>query len=799
MTLTIPLTILSRGASFVSSHPRLWAVSVGAALALFGGAAQATQCYQQTGIAITPVSTSVPALSIYHLGDAPQLTVSTTQAISLSAIDYWGNPVTVSATTTPGTNGWSVTLPAQSEIGYFELTATASGGAVGCLQYAVVPSNAPDSRFGVVTQIGFGNPVGLEAAVAAAGIGAVKDSVSFQTAVPQVGGPVTAPAAFDSYMSMLQRDSITPLLVMAFANTLYEPSGSGSFTLPYGNVVNGVSDISGYAAYASGLAARYGNPGLGVSIWNEVDGSFCQGPACTTQVSRAAGYTTLTKSASSAVHKIKGMTVTGGATYGINLPWFESLFYTGANGGCPSVIPTSTPSTNQLLSSIDKLDVHWYSRPEDLDQALQDLTTLATKCGHNKPIVATEVGPGDYRNPSDGYATAVHQTPAEFVREAAVLIGRGVSQMYWYVLNDVTIFMTGDPEDMLQPQNSKNTAYVPNPVYPAYANLISKMAGMTAQTTSTGAMAGNVAPDNRSRIYAFKDHSTGTWVYIAWAVPEMFNADLTNADPTHVSFVAPGPTVISNVMGGQVASYAKGATVNLTLTASPVYVSVTAGTQATFTSTDAPLLASSADDFGTVYPSATPTTGLNGWSYGYIKAPTGGASSVALGFQAGFQPTSWVDGQWVHPNSNLYFNRTQQQPVVGYIGTTPMSTWAVRRWTCPGNGPACTVAITGQAQPTSALGIGVSVLVVANDTVQFEADLIPANGVAPGVSIGSPTNPGQPLVVTVQPGMPIDFDVTTGPGAITGNYDCTTLIVWLANGAPAQNSTKTTKAASKSS
>jgi hypothetical protein len=61
---------------------------------------------------------------------------------------------------------------------------------------------------------------------------------------------------------------------------------------------------------------------------------------------------------------------------------------------------------------------------------------------------------------------------------------------------------------------------------------------------------------------------------------------------------------------------------------------------------------------------------------------------------------------------------------------------------------------------------------------------VPANGVAPGVSISSPSNPLQPLLVTVQPGKPIDFAVTTGPGAIVAGYDSTTLYVWIAN-APA--------------
>jgi hypothetical protein len=753
-------------------------------LALYGGAASAQQCNQQTGISITPISTSTPALSIYHLGDTPRLTVATSQSISLSAVDYWGKPVSLGATTNSTGSAWTVSLPAQNKIGYFELTATASGGAVGCLQYAVVPSSAPDKRFGMTTQMGFSNPVGLEAALTAAGIGAVKDSISWQSAVSKVGAPITVPATFDSYMSLLARDNITPLLTLAFGNPLYEPSGSGVFTLPFGNVVSGQTDISGYAAYAVGMANRYGNPGLGVELWNEVDGTFCQGTACSTLLSRAAAYSTLSKAASTALRAgAKVPTIVGGATYGAPLPWFEDLFYTGVSGGCPSVISTATPATNGLLTAIDQVDVHWYSRPEDLDQALQDLTTLTTRCGHAKPIVATEVGAGDWRSPADGYVTAMHQTPAELVRDAAVLMGRGVSAMYTYVLNDVTVSITGDPENMLVSEN-KNQLYVPTAGYAGYANLIAQMAGMTAQKNGSGAFVGSVAPDNRSKIYAFVNTSAGSQVYIGWSVPEFLNADLNNANPADISFKATGTTTISDVMGQQIATYTAGSTVSLSLTASPVYIAVQGTAPLTFTSTDVALLASSADDFGTAYPAAIPTTGNNNWSYGYIKATTGGASSVTLGFQAGFKPATWSDGSWIIAGSSLVFSQTNQAPFVGYIGTTKMSGWAIRRWTCPSTGPACSVAISGQAQLGSAQSAGVSVLVVANDAVQYLANLVPANGVAPGVSISSPSNPLQPLLVTVQPGKPIDFAVTTGPGAIVAGYDSTTLYVWIAN-APA--------------
>lgn len=796
MAHTIPLTILFRGA-IVRSLPwlRHWALGVVAAAALHGGAANATQCSLQTSLPILPWPIVTPATSIYPLGASPVFMVENFSSPSLSAVDYWGNPITLGATAVETGLGWKVTLPPQEKVGYYELTATA-GGVTGCLQYAVVGPSTPDKRFGVVTQIGFGNPPGLESAVHAAGIGAVKDSLSWQSAKPTVGASLTVPTTFDTYMSTLARDDITPLLVLAFGNPAFEPSGSGDFTLPYGYAGSGQTDISAYAAYGAALAGRYGNPGLGVSIWNEVNGSFCQGPACSTTLSIASAYSTLTKTASAAVHKAApAVSIVGGATYGVTLPWFEDLFYTGTGAGCPTAVPTTTPSTNAILGAIDEIDIHWYGRPEDLDQSLQDLTTLSTKCGGQaRPIVATEVGPNDFRFTTDGYQTGVHQSPNEFVRDAAVLLGRNVAAMYWYVLHEVTMSITGDPENLLQAENSN--LYVPTSTYSAYANLISEMAGMTAQTQSNGSPTGNIAPDNRSKIYAFKNAVAGTQLYIGWAVPEMLNADLTGLNPAHVAFTATGPTTISNVMGQPIATYSSGSSVSLTLTASPVYIEVQGTGVVTFQSTDPALLASSADDFGTVYPAATPTAGIgnNGWSYGWINASTGGASSVALGFQAGFQPATWSDGAWIEPGTPLVLDRNTQAPIDTYVGTTHVSRWAVRRWTCPSTGPACSVAISGQVQLSSALGAGVSVLVIANDTVQYAVNLVPANGVAPGASIGSPANTSEPLLVTVAPGKPIDFAVTTGPGALVDGYDSTGLLVWIANAPQAQSQVKVSSA-----
>jgi len=753
----------------------------------------AAACSADTAVAILPASPTVPAASIYQIGSAPQFTVETAGAITVSAIDYWGRSVAAGASIRSSASSWTITLPVQRTTGYFELrVATSAGGPTGCTSWAVVPSGAPDGRFGINTQVGFGNPPGVERFVRAANIGAVRDSLAWNEVVTSANGAANFPAVYDSYMAALAQDHVAPLLTLAFGNPLFEPAGAGAWTLPYGAKVGVGTDITAFAQYAGDLGRRYGALEAGrlsVAVWNEVDGTFCQGPACASGDARAAAYAALVKATAAATHAAGGVPVpiVGGATYGIPLPWFESLLDAGVEGACPVTVPASTPTTNAIAASIQSLDIHWYGRPEDLANNLIDLETLATRCvGAAKPIVATEFGTSDWRDAADDYAVANAQNANGLVKQAAVMLSYGVSAMYWYVLNDRTIDVAGDPENILRTNDGGNH-YAPNPAYPAYANFIANLKLMTAALDGDKVPVGNISPDDRTRIYPFTDPSGSRRLYIAWAVPEFLNADIRGLNAAPVKFVAPMRTTITDVMGNLLGTYRAGSTVSLSLTASPVYISVEGGWVPRFSTTAPALLASSFDDFGLTYPAsgrAAPEQPSGNWSYGEITAPSGDASAVVPGIQARFVPTkTWLDGYWGDP-AKYYFSVSAagQEPVVVWSGNTPSSMWAVRRWTCPSAGPACRVAISGQAALASTQGAGTRLLIIANDTVQYEGDLIPNGNVQPAASIETAAGTGTAIAVTVAPGEPIDFAVTTGPksnGTLSDEFDYTGLYVWI--------------------
>lgn len=759
-------------------------------------AAYAESCSIDSTLKITPISSTLPAASIYQAGTAPKFSVQSATSITVSAIDYWGNSVSVGSVSTPDGENWTIALPPQRNTGYFELHAAAGNGAeTGCVSWAVVSTGTADPRFGINTQVGFGNPPGIEAFVRQENVGAIRDSLSWAATVAQPAAATTIPASFDTYMQSLATDHIAPLLTLAFGNPAFEPGGAGVFTLPFGNSAAGQTDIAGFAQYGATLAERYAaleGGRLSLAVWNEVNGSFCQGPACATARSRAQAYTALAAATATVAGQVGGMNVpiVGGATYGIPLPWFESLLDRGIAGACPVTVPASTPTTNRLAGIVDALDIHWYGRPEDLPNQLKDLNTLATSCtGARRPIVATEFGSFDYRDSAHNYATATHQNASAIAKQAAVMVSQGVNAMYWYVLSDRTINLPGDPENLLW-SNDGGGHFAPNPAYAAYANLINQLRSFTPVLTNNRQPLGSIAPDSRTQIYPFSNAAATKRVYIAWATPEFLDADIRGLNAAPIQFVTPAAATITDLMGRTIGSYAAGTTVSLSLTTSPVYIAIAGGGIPHFGTTAPALLASSFDDFGLTYPAGgttAPTQPQNSWSYGAILAPSGDASAVVKGTQAGFTPmTAWLDGYWGTP-AKQYFSLTAsgQEPVATTSGNTRMSMWAVRRWTCPATGPDCVVAISGQAALSSANGVGTRLLIIANDTVIYEGDLIPQGGTQPSVSIETAGQTGTPIRVKVAHGAPIDFAVTTGPisnGAIVDEFDYTSIYAWISAG-----------------
>src|SRR3546814_10118122 len=90
-------------------------------------------------------------------------------------------------------------------------------------------------------------------------------------------------------MRALDAHGVEPLLVMDFANKLYDEG-----LTPYSDTAR-----KAYARYAETVIARYRPQLSAVEIWNEYNGSFCKGPC---EKDRPHYYTEMLKQARSEEH-----------------------------------------------------------------------------------------------------------------------------------------------------------------------------------------------------------------------------------------------------------------------------------------------------------------------------------------------------------------------------------------------------------------------------------------------------------------------------------------------------------------
>lgn len=281
-----------------------------------------------------------------------------------------------------------------------------------------INSAPPDHRFGVMTHFAHGwDPVWADIA-ALRGIKTVRDEL-YWDAVEREKGVFAFPRQFDAYMDSLRRNQIAPLIVLSFENRNYDN----------GDTPHTTEAISAFGRYGTEVLKRYGEQIQTVEIWNEYNGTFCKGPAT---ANRAGTYTAMLKEAFAQIKKARPeVTVLGGATAGIPLPYWEKLMQNGA------------------LSSMDALSIHPYryeAPPEGIEEEIVALQSLVKKYngGETKPIWATEIGWGTQTKAAPGALLIDEATQAKFlVRAYALLLSVNVERVYWYLLHDYEDFTMG--------------------------------------------------------------------------------------------------------------------------------------------------------------------------------------------------------------------------------------------------------------------------------------------------------------------------------------------------------------------
>jgi hypothetical protein len=275
-----------------------------------------------------------------------------------------------------------------------------------------------ENRMGVMTHFAQGWTPDWVSSVKDAGIPQVRDEV-YWAQLEQVKGVFQFPAAFDAYMTALNQNGISPLLLLDYENPFYD-GGQTPYTQ---------AGFDAYARYAVGVLNHYGSQVKAVEIWNEYNGDFCHGPAT---ADRSGTYVQMLRTAYAAIKAARAdVTVVGGATAGVPLPYWEKIM---AAGG---------------LDSMDALSIHPYrigSPPEGMETDITDLQKLVLKYNHGatKPIWVTEIGWPIKASQAAGDLAIDEPTQAKFlVRAYALLYSADVQRVYWYLLHDYQDFVMG--------------------------------------------------------------------------------------------------------------------------------------------------------------------------------------------------------------------------------------------------------------------------------------------------------------------------------------------------------------------
>ena len=437
-----------------------------------------------------------------------------------SLTDFDG--VEIASGTTALSSGRGTVVIAPPGPGYFELAlhAPMADGTGEDARTSFVVAPAPDagggggSRFGVMTHFAQGWETDLVPLIARAGIREVRDEQYWEK-VEREPGVYRFPAPFTGYMAALADHGVAPLIVLSFANHLYD-RGLTPFS---------ADGREGYARYGRAVLDHYGSQIRAVEIWNEFNGSFCHGPC---QDDRPAAYVNLLEPAYrilKASHP--DIAIVGGVTANIPLPYLEAVFQKGG------------------LDLMDALSVHPYgSTPEGVGKEIHDLRELATRYGHPElPIWATEFGRG-------GSSPAGRRDVARYlVRMSTALLGAGVERLYWYLLRDYREFKG---MGLVRAPDSEFGRYAPTPAYAAYANLIHQL-GDARFVRREG--------DARAQVYLFARH--GQEVRIAWSTDAPVKLRLDGGQER---------LTVLDVVGRQTTTIDQGSAGALVLEDTPVYI-----------------------------------------------------------------------------------------------------------------------------------------------------------------------------------------------------------------------------------
>lgn len=471
----------------------------------------ATACSapERKGVAIDPTA----AFGVFAEGEQPHFTLK-----ARGSAVVWRVGAPDGATVAEGRlrleEGAGEIAPQGLRPGAYTLEARGQSGRADARAFAVMPKVADEpAAFGVMTHFAQDWDLDIVPLMAKAGIYRARDEIYWED-VEDERGRYETPNYAQDYLAAFAEYAIDPLFVLSFANPLYDD----------GRTPHSDEGVAAFAAYAAALLAAHPGRFDAVEVWNEYNGSFCKGPC---DENRPAFYAKMLKATHDAVKAVDPrVTVVGGATVAIPMPYLREVFEEGA------------------LGDMDALGVHPYGADFDtIGETMDDLRALMGEFGDAAtPVWFTEFG----RSSAD---EARYTVAADMVRTLTAMRAAGVARVYWYLLRDYAAFST---MGLLHGPDDPLGRYAPTPAYVAYANLNARI-GAAAPVC-------RAQLDPRTYVHRFAGSDGPVWV--AW----------TGGGAADLALTPDGPAQLSDIWGGTTAELAAGETAVIALSETPIFI-----------------------------------------------------------------------------------------------------------------------------------------------------------------------------------------------------------------------------------
>ncbi len=388
--------------------------------------------------------------TIFLNTQSPVFTISTAAAsgtITYSITDYTGATITQDQV---AVNGKQTTFSVQNlPDNHYVLTVTdhtTQTAITQTLSFAVLAPFTPseDEAFGVSAHFSMHDPLDAVPMAATLGVRLVRDDATWAKIETTAG--IYNFAQVDPFMQAFSQNKLAPLLILDYNNPFYDNNQT-----PYDEV-----GFTAFANYARALVSYYGPELKAVEVYNEYNGTFSNGPCAR----NASCYAQMLRATYQAIKAVRpDVTVVVGATFGIDLDWFEDLFEAGG------------------LAYTDVISIHPYSdifidTPEirEIAEHIQKLQALikANNRGDTKPIWITELGWSTAFNITNDREQAHY-----LVRSAVLSLSAGVQKFFWYdFLNDGSELFNPEENFGLLRRPDASGYYTPKLAYTAYAVLI---------------------------------------------------------------------------------------------------------------------------------------------------------------------------------------------------------------------------------------------------------------------------------------------------------------------------------------